>query len=560
MSGAPVTARRSAVWLRVWRAGVMAAVAGLLHTAAEWRSARQPAGLTLEQARRYFPKAAVVETEGPGRVRVKDAAGVEQGELVGTSPEGDRVIGYSGPTRGLVALGTDGAVRGVEILSSGDTPEHVEEVVKDGKFLPGLAGWRPGEGGAPPRVEAVSGATLTSLALVEAIQKKLGAGGKSLRFTKPVTLEEVRGFFPTAAGVALEGDRTRVVDAAGVLLGWAVRTSPEADNVSGYAGPTECLVGLDAAGTTVVGVQVHESYDTESYVQTIRDDTYYRGLFKGRTVEELGKLDYAAAGFEGVSGATLTSWAMAEGIKKRFARKAAAPAVVKPLLNWTRRDTVLAAVLAGALVMAFTRLRGNAKARLVWNAVLVGALGLMNGDMISLTLLGGWGAHGAGWRTAPGLVLLAAAALLVPWGVRRQLYCHHVCPHGAAQSLLGAVVKKKWTVPAGVAVWLGRVPFVLLAVALVSAVAGWGLDLAALEPFEAWLWPAAGVASAVIAVAGLVAAVKIPQAYCHYGCPTGALLKFVRSTGAADRWNRRDTAAVALLLLGAAGLWWGGRM
>lgn len=39
----------------------------------------------------------------------------------------------------------------------------------------------------------------------------------------------------------------------------------------------------------------------------------------------------------------------------------------------------------------------------------------------------------------------------------------------------------------------------------------------------------------------------IPLAYCKYGCPTGALLEFVRSHGKADHFGRRDLAAALLL-------------
>ncbi len=45
------------------------------------------------------------------------------------------------------------------------------------------------------------------------------------------------------------------------------------------------------------------------------------------------------------------------------------------------------------------------------------------------------------------------------------------------------------------------------------------------------------------------------MAYSHYGCPTGALLEFLRARGTTDRFGRRDFAA-ALLVVFAAVLSW----
>ena len=39
------------------------------------------------------------------------------------------------------------------------------------------------------------------------------------------------------------------------------------------------------------------------------------------------------------------------------------------------------------------------------------------------------------------------------------------------------------------------------------------------------------------------------MAYCHYGCPTGALLNFIRWHGTNDRLGSRDVAALFLVLL-----------
>ncbi len=44
----------------------------------------------------------------------------------------------------------------------------------------------------------------------------------------------------------------------------------------------------------------------------------------------------------------------------------------------------------------------------------------------------------------------------------------------------------------------------------------------------------------------------MPQAYCRFGCPTGALLNFVRARGATDRFSRRDAVALVFVLLAIA--------
>ena len=58
-----------------------------------------------------------------------------------------------------------------------------------------------------------------------------------------------------------------------------------------------------------------------------------------------------------------------------------------------------------------------------------------------------------------------------------------------------------------------------------------------------------------LAVGGLVASLFVPMAYCHYGCPTGALLNFIRARGRADRFGRADVAALLLVALAAALSW-----
>ena len=75
------------------------------------------------------------------------------------------------------------------------------------------------------------------------------------------------------------------------------------------------------------------------------------------------------------------------------------------------------------------------------------------------------------------------------------------------------------------------------------------LNLAAIEPFDAYLFRVAGWATIAIAIGGLVASLFLPMAYCRFGCPTGSLLNYLRLHGRSDHLSLRDLAALALLAL-----------
>ena len=149
---------------------------------------------------------------------------------------------------------------------------------------------------------------------------------------------------------------------------------------------------------------------------------------------------------------------------------------------------------------------------------------------------------------------MLAAALIVPWVTGKPLYCQHLCPHGHAQELLARIAPKRWRIalPKNLAAGLRWLPLLTLAMILGVVMLVLPADLAAFEPFDAYAIRTAGWATIAIAVVGLVAACFVPMAYCHYGCPTGALLNFIRSHGAADRFGRREVGALFLVLLAFA--------
>ena len=96
------------------------------------------------------------------------------------------------------------------------------------------------------------------------------------------------------------------------------------------------------------------------------------------------------------------------------------------------------------------------------------------------------------------------------------------------------------------------IPAGLLLLAFVTAIFHLPVNLAGIEPFDAFVFRIAGVATLAIAVVGLLASAFVPLAYCRFGCPTGAVLEYVRFHGRSDRLSRGDLLAIGLLIAGLA--------
>ena len=515
---------------------------------------RQP--LTIEQAKSFFPTAHHFVVED-GILQVFDAEKNILGRLAQTAPQSDDSIGFSGSTNVLLAFGPDEKVVGLEILESGDTKEHLDAVLADDSFLATFEGKNEQELGKGIEVEGVSGATLTSMAIAEGIGARFGGTRSSLRFPKPISLDEAQGQWSETK--SLEPSKTHphlfnALDANGSLLGHLARTSP-ADDVIGYQGPTDSLLAFDR-NKTLTTLSIRSSFDNQPYVGYVPQEYSFLALFEGRSLDQLADMNLTAERVEGVSGATMTSMAVAEGIVKtaQYLRDATKGDSTQDSssksLVWRLRDVGSLAVIAFAFLVAFSNLRKSKLARRILQLALILYLGLVNGDILSQALLVGWAQSGAPWHLAPSLVLLALAALIVPITTRKQFYCHHLCPHGAAQQMLFKTGGRRIRLSSRMTRILETIPILLLGLVVAAAIGHFSFSLVNLEPFDAYLFRIAGWITLTIAVVGLVASAFVPMAYCRFGCPTGAMLNLLIPGSAHGGLNKRDY--LALLLLGLA--------
>ena len=531
----------------------------------------KPGWLTTYRVAAIAAIAALVHLHAPATAL--DA--MRHGDEIDTSPICDQIIGYSGPNRCAIDLDEQRRIRGVRLVSSGDTVEHAEAVRQDDTFWDQFEDRDAVELLMAGNLDAVSGATLTSLAIIESVAHRLHqlspgdetrAPMRSLRFPDALKIEELQDALPNAHDLERAADTRHITrDAQGISIGFALRTGPGSEAITGYQGPTDSLLVFDSADT-LRSVTIRSSYDNERYVGYVREDAFFTEPLLGRTLAELEALDPQSV--DGVSGATMTSRAVVRGIIES-ARAVSLPntshvSSARSTRNRTEftsmllRHAGLILAIAFALLMTWSRLRSNRTMRIITRIGAIVYLGLTTGYMLSQGLLFGWAKHGVPWQVAPGLVLLAGVAFAVPITTGHQAYCHQLCAHGALQELLR---KSPWQRDPPAALvrvlrWVPGTTLLLLGALLVAEHFGAFANpaapqLAAIEPFGAWAWPLAGVVTCTVAVVSLAASSIYSMAYCRFGCPSGAMLDLVRRRSH-DRFGVRDGGLAALLFLALA--------
>lgn len=538
--------RRLRRWsLGSYRLAVIVAALACLRALPREVATPDPA-LVLGLAREVVPTAESTGEPTEGLFPLLDGDGENVGWATSTLPQAATIQGYSGPSELLVVFGPDRRVKGVRFLASADTDGHVEKVRREGPF------WRQWDGkaeatlGAPGTPVIVSGATLTSEAMARGIAARFGARGMDEWFPAPLTLEDIAKRFP-------EADRISESDVRGIYRIWrkdeaigsVLRSSRMGISARGFNGVSDVIVCLAPGGETLLGIGLLGSRDNEPYVSDVRNEVRFADGFAGKSVAAVLAEDLTESPSLFTSGASYTNRAVVESVREMLRRHVAE----EEARGFPWKEALAFAWIALGVFFGFHKLGGRPGVR-VGYAVISVVAGLTLGWMVSQDQLVGWGRNGFGVRSILPLLALTAAALVIPAFTGKNVYCSRICPHGAAQTLAGRVIRRRFHLPAKLNAALMRLPWLMLLAIWVLAFLASGIPFAHFEPFETWSSGFVAFIPAAILTGGLIAAVFLPQAYCHYGCPTGALLKFL--THSPSAWTRRDT--VAAVLIAAASL------
>ncbi|MCE9613508.1 MAG: 4Fe-4S binding protein [Lentisphaerae bacterium] len=96
-----------------------------------------------------------------------DSNGVDIAYVLGTRGIDDHQVGYSGPTHLAIRITPDGTLQDLHLIHSDDTPAYIDRITA---WLPGLRGHNLFEPAPLHDVDGLTGATLTSRAILRSLQ------------------------------------------------------------------------------------------------------------------------------------------------------------------------------------------------------------------------------------------------------------------------------------------------------------------------------------------------------------------------------------------------------
>lgn len=498
--------------------------------------------LVLAEAKTVFPNTASL---GPPADKLFPLLNQDQ-ETIGwattTFPQARKIQGYSGPSELLVIFDSQRLVKAVRFIASADTDGHVKKVRDDPAFWSQWNGQAETVLGASATPTIVSGATLTSEAMARGIAARFGAQGMDQWFPEPLQLTDLKKHFPNTTRIdPLSQPGTYQISSDDETLGIVLRSSRMGVSARGFNGTSDVIVAIDPTGKKILGIGLLGSRDNEPYVGDVSQEVLYADGFAGKTPAEIIAGSTPQSPFLFTSGASYTNHAVVESVREMLRRHQAE--TTARTISWKHLLALL--WIALGLFLGLHKSGSNKHIRIAFALISVAA-GLTLGWMVSQDQLIGWARHGLQPLKLLPLLVLTAVAFVIPAFTGKNVYCNRICPHGAAQTLAGKAIKKRFALPPKLHSIMARIPWLAVIAIWILALIGSDLPFSHLEPFETWSTGFIAFIPATIFTVGILAAFFLPQGYCHYGCPTGALFKFL--THAPGRWTSKDTIALILIL------------
>lgn len=294
--------------------------------------------------------------------------------------------------------------------------------------------------------------------------------------------------------------------------------SSEQSTYRGYAGDVPFIIGFDLSGY-IIGVDIIHHRETPDVVRYLRNTKFFSS-WNGLTAQQAFNRDVDA-----VSSATMTAEAVIYGVRQSLS------ALSDAQVSKQKRELRVPWLIASFFVLVFALASflypqkfSPLRFWLLCLSVLV--FGFWGKEMLSLSQFFNWIIWLPQGFTA--LFFIFLLSVLISLFSGRGFYCFYVCPYGSLQEIIGRANKRKPFVAKKLfkmALILGWIYFWLIVAGLIL---GFPMALESFEPFSAFLFQGAALASLVIACLFLLISFFIPRAWCTFLCPTGKIFNLFK--------------------------------
>lgn len=302
-----------------------------------------------------------------------------------------------------------------------------------------------------------------------------------------------------------------------------INTTYLASDVSGFRGAVPLKIYVDADGI-ITNIEALPNSETPRFFERA---SALLSEWKGKTVN-----DAQAADIDAVSGATFSSKAIIENVKRGLDyvqtvapdKISAAKSKSSVSIDYYAIAAVVVALL-GAVLPLFVKSKVWRDIQLALNVIVLGA---WTGTFVSYALLirvFSDGVNAGNILAMSASLIMVFVALVYPLFGRQGYYCANICPFGSAQELVGKITAGKLHLSNGVVTALASFRNILWGILLVLLLTGVWTSWVDYELFTAFIYSSAPVWITVAALVFLVLSVFIPRPYCRFLCPTGALIK-----------------------------------
>ncbi len=481
-----------------------------------------PDQFSLEEIKKIFSEAASYKVTKEDEAIVFDLNSQKIGVAFHTLPLASEIKGFAGAIPMIIGFSNDNKILGIVVQKNNETPAFIDRVISTGI----LDNWKgkTKEDAANLKVDAVTGATMSSSCIIKSVQTRL-SDKKYNKAKDQFTLEEIKIIFPNVASYKLEKiNRALVLDSNNQKIGYALHTLPDCSEFKGFAGNIPMIIGLNDKDE-IIGIVAQKNSETPPFFNKVTEAGIFN-KWNGKIASEAVTLKVDA-----VTGATMSSSCIIKSVQTRLDNHVKESEKIKEeriKLYWYWTYEILAWLCLIIALIAYFPKTKLGKYRKTIMGIMVLIPGFILGRFVSLGLLKAWISDGIPYSTQIFMTVLVGLAILLPIITGRAFYCIWYCPFGAAQEVCGMLTKKKYTPTGKIANFLSILRPILLENILVLILFKADIDLYQFEPFSAFMFKSASVVVLSLAVIFLILSIFIRRPWCNYCCPTGQFLENCR--------------------------------